>query len=782
MDSLEPASLPHAKFGVGQSVSRKEDPRLLTGGGRYTDDITLPEQAYATVLRSPYAHGELRGIDIAAARRLPGVLAVYTADDLISAGYNPLPCGLPLKSQDGAALIVPERHALAIGRVRFAGEPVALVVAESRAAAKDGAEAIELDVEALPAVTDLEEAIRPDAPQLYEEAPGNVCLDWRSGDQDAIANAFNTAAHVTRLKLKNSRIVVATMEPRGAVAEFNPKDKRFTLHLGCQGAFGMVASLGKGIMNLEPGALRVRSYDIGGSFGMKAPAYPEYVALLHAARALERPVKWIDERTESFVSDTHGRHAVVEAALALDKDGNFLAVSIDGLGSLGAYVTGFGPAIPTVNIVKNGVSLYRTPLFGVATRCVVTNTTPISAFRGAGRPEANYYMERLVEAAARETGRDPVALRRQNAIPADAIPYKAPSGLEYDSGEFAAVLDHSLEHADWQGFEARRAESEAAGKLRGRGIGFYLEVTAPPGKEMGGIRFEANGDVTIITGTLDYGQGHRSTFAQVLCDTLGVPFERVQLVQGDSDELKAGGGTGGSRSTMASGTAIIAASHTVIEQGRALAGHFLEAAVADIEFDAGTFRVAGTDREIAIMELAARLREAGQLPDDLPSGLDASLVVDSPPSAFPNGCHIAEIEIDPETGVSTVVRYTVVDDFGVLVNPMLVEAQVHGGVVQGIGQALGERVVYDEDGNLASGSFMDYALPKADELPDFAFASHEVPATTNPLGSKGCGEGGTSGALSAVMNAVNDALASRNVAAIDMPATPEAVWRALSDA
>jgi carbon-monoxide dehydrogenase large subunit len=390
-------------------------------------------------------------------------------------------------------------------------------------------------------------------------------------------------------------------------------------------------------------------------------------------------------------------------------------------------------------------------------------------------------MERLIDAAANETGRDPIELRRKNAIPADAIPWKAPSGLEYDSGDFETVLDKCIESADWNGFEARRKESEANGKLRGRGIGFYLEVTAPPGKEMGGLRFEPNGDVTIVTGTLDYGQGHRSTFAQILCDKLGVPFEKVQLIQGDSDQLLAGGGTGGSRSVMASGAAILTASDEVIEKGRALAGHVLEAAVADIEFDTGTFRVAGTDRGIGIMELAARIRDAGPLPDDLPAGLDTELVIDTPPSAFPNGCHVAEVEIDPETGTTRVVRYVVVDDFGVLINPMLVEAQVHGGVVQGIGQALGERVVYDEEGNLVSGSFMDYALPRADELPsEFQFGSHEVPAATNPIGSKGCGEGGTSGSLPAVINAVNDALASRNAAPIDMPATPERVWRALN--
>jgi len=780
MDTLDPASLPHAKFGVGQSVSRKEDPRLLTGGGRYTDDIVLERQAYASVLRSPYAHGELRGIDTGPALALPGVIAVVTGADLVAAGYNPLPCPLPIKSHDGAPLIVPDRHALAVGRVRYAGEAVALVVADSRAAARDGAEAIELDVEPLPAVTDLEAAIAPGAPQLHDEAPGNVALDWRYGDRDAIAAAFEGAAHVTRLKLANSRIVVASMEPRGAVAEWDDRTGRFTLHVGCQGAYGLAASLGKGIMKLEPGTLRVRSYDIGGSFGMKAPAYPEYVPLLHAAKALNRPVKWIDERTESFVSDHHGRHALVEASLALDTQGNFLAVRIEGLGSLGAYVAGFGAPIPCVNIVKNAVSLYKTPLIGVSTRCVLTNTTPVSAYRGAGRPEANYYMERLIEAAAKETGRDSVELRRQNAIPAEAIPWKAPSGLEYDSGEFEAVLDKCLAAADWEGFAARRKESEAAGRLRGRGMGFYLEVTAPPGKEMGGIRFEPNADVTIVTGTLDYGQGHRSTFAQILCDKLGVPFERVKLIQGDSDQLLAGGGTGGSRSVMASGTAILTASDQVIEKGRALAGHFLEAAMADIEFDNGAFRVAGTDRGIAIMDLAARVREAGALPDDLPTGLDAELVIDTPPSAFPNGCHVAEVEIDPETGTTRVVRYVAVDDFGVIVNPMLVEAQVHGGVVQGIGQALGERVVYDEDANLSSGSFMDYALPRADELPDFQFGAHEVPAATNPLGSKGCGEGGTSGALPAVMNAVNDALASRDAAPIDMPATPERVWRALN--
>jgi carbon-monoxide dehydrogenase large subunit len=624
--------------------------------------------------------------------------------------------------------------------------------------------------------------VRDEAPSLFE-GQGNVCLDWRFGDIEATEHAFAQAAHVTRLKIVSNRVVVAPMEPRAAVAAYDTGTARFTLHVGCQGVFGLRRALAEDILKIEPKQLRVIAGNVGGSFGMKASPYPEYVALLHAARELGRPVKWCDQRSESFVSDQQGRATITAGALALDGDGGILAVRVHTLADMGAYLTTFGPAMPTVNMQKNLPSLYRTPLIAISTRCAFTNTVPIGPYRGAGRPEANYIMERLIDTAARETGRDPAELRRRNLLPASAMPHRAPSGLEYDSGDFPALLEAGLARADWAGFETRRSASRRRGRLRGRGLACYLEVTAPSGKEMGGVRFEADGRVTVVTGTLDYGQGHASAFAQVLAARLGLPFGLIDLVQGDSDQLLAGGGTGGSRSIMASGKAIVEAAAAVVEKGRKLAGHVLETAEADIEFEAGFFRVAGTDRAVSLLDLAAEARQAAErLPDDVPKSLDAALVTDSPPSAFPNGCHVAEVEIDPETGLVKVARYVAVDDFGTLVNPMLAEGQVHGGVVQGIGQALMERTVYDGAGQLLSGSFMDYALPRADRVPPIEVAFHPVPARSNPLGVKGCGEAGVTGALPAVMNAVLDALAERGVTRLDMPATPERVWAALREA
>jgi carbon-monoxide dehydrogenase large subunit len=666
---------------------------------------------------------------------------------------------------------------MAADRVRHVGEILAVVVAKTRHGAQEAALRIAVEIEPLPVVTDPEEAVRDDAPRLYEEH-GNVCLDWRFGDAAATERAFAAAAHVTRLRMINNRVVVAAMEPRAALADYDPASGRFTLRVGCQGVFGLRQAIAQDILKIEPERVHVVADQVGGSFGMKSAAYPEYIACLHAARELGRPVKWRDDRHESFLSDQHGRAAIAEGALALDGEGNFLAVRLHCIGDMGAYLTNFGPVPPTLNIQKNLPSLYRTPQVAIRSRCVFTNTTPTGPYRGAGRPEANYYMERLIDAAARETGRDPAALRRQNMIPADAIPYTAASGLEYDSGDFPAVLDACLDKADWHGFEARRRASAQRGRLRGRGLACYLEVTAPAGKEMGGIRFEPDGRVTVVTGTLDYGQGHASAFAQVLADRLGVPFALIDLVQGDSDQLLVGGGTGGSRSIMASGKAIVDASEQVIAKGRALAGHFLEAAAVDIVFGDGAFRVAGTDRAIALLELAARTR-AADLPADLPDSLDVALISDTPPSSFPNGAHVAEIEIDPQTGAAALQRYTAVDDFGVLVNPMLVSGQVHGGVAQGIGQALLEATCYDRSGQLLSGSFMDYAMPRAETVPAIAVGYHPVPATTNPLGVKGCGEAGVTGALPAVINAVLDALAERGVRQIDMPATPERIWAAL---
>ena len=772
------ALLPHLKFGTGQSVSRKEDPTLVTGRGRFTDDIALPGQAFAHPLRSHSAHGIIRNLDVSPALAAPGVLAVYTAADMARARYGLLRCKLPLKSADGSALFVPPRPLMADGRVRYVGEILAVVVATTRHAAQEAAEHIHVEIDPLPVVTDVEAAARDDAPQVHE-GHGNVCLDWRFGDHEATERAFAAAAHVTRLKMTNNRVVVAAMEPRAAIAEYDREADHFTLRVGCQGVFGLRQAIATDILNVEPGQLRVLTGNVGGSFGMKSPPYPEYIACLHAARELGRPVRWRDERTDSFLSDQHGRGAIAEGELALDADGNFVAVRIHSIGDMGAYLSAVGAMPPTVNLQKNLPSVYRAPCMALSVRCVFTNTTPTGPYRGAGRPEANYYMERLIDAAARETGRDPAALRRQNMIPADAIPYKALSGLEYDSGDFAGVLDACLDKADWVGFEDRRRESARRGRLRGRGLGCYLEVTGPPGKEMGGIRFEPDGRITMVTGTLDYGQGHASAFAQVLVDRLGVPFELIDLLQGDSDQLLVGGGTGGSRSIMGSGKALIEASDQVIEQGRKLAGQFLEAAEVDITFDEGSFRVAGTDRAVSLLDLAARTRTADQLPADLPTTLDAELISDTPPSSFPNGCHVVEVEIDPDTGETVLQRYTAVDDFGVLINPLLVSGQVHGGVVQGIGQALMEATVYDGAGQLVSGSFLDYTLPRAEAIPPLVVGYHPVPATTNPLGAKGCGEAGVTGALPAVINAILDALAQRGVRQIDMPATPERIWTAL---
>jgi carbon-monoxide dehydrogenase large subunit len=767
---FDPARL---KFGVGQPVPRQEDPKLLQGQGRYTDDLALPGQLYAFVVRSPYAHAVLNGVDVTAARAAPGVHAVITAADL--ADYGDMTCAMPLKNADGSALRTTRRPALAGDKLRFVGDPVAVVVAETKAQAKDAAELVELDVEILDAVTEASAAAA--APLLYEDIAENCVLDFAFGDAGKVAAAFASAAHVQKLPIRNSRIVVAAMEPRSALGEF--AEGRYVLHVGCQGVFGLRNQLADDVLKVPKDQVRVRTGNVGGSFGMKANAYPEYLPLLHAAKMLGRPVKWTDERSGSFMSDQHGRDHEVEAELALDAEGRFLAVRLTSFANMGAYLSTVAPLMGTGNFVKNVQSNYTLPLIEVRTRCMLTNTTPVSAYRGAGRPEGNYFMERLIEEAAQAMGKSSVELRRLNHIKPDQFPYAAPSGSVYDGGDFSAILDEALKASDFAGFEARRAEAKTRGKLRGIGIGNFLECTAPPAKEQGGIRFEKDGTVTIITGTLDYGQGHWSAFAQVLHQYLGVPFESVRLLQGDSDELVAGGGTGGSKSLMASGAAIIEASALVVEKGKLAASYILESSVADIEFDAGQFTIAGTDRGVGIMELAARLRESHSLPSEVPASLDVQHVFDQAPMAYPNGCHVCELEIEPDTGHVKIVNYTSVNDFGVVVNPLLVAGQAHGGIVQGIGQILHEQVAYSEEGQLLSGSFMDYGLPRADDLPSFALVSHPVPCTTNPLGAKGCGEAGCAGSLPAVMNALVDALRPLGVNHLDMPVTPEKLWRAI---
>jgi aerobic carbon-monoxide dehydrogenase large subunit len=773
MDSFDDTALALTKFGVGQPVSRMEDPTLLRGKGSYTDDQNLPGQAYAVMVRSKHAHGILRGIDSTQAAKMPGVLAILTYADMEAAGFGPMKCGMNIPQRDGSPMKTPPRHSLAKDRVRYVGEAVACVVAETAVQAKDAAEAVELDIEELPAVTTPAQALAADATQIHDEAPGNLALDFHYGDAEAVKKAFAEAAHVTRLEINSNRIVVNPMEPRSAIG--NVEDGRWVLRVGCQGVMGLRGGLAKDVLNTTPDKVRVLTGNVGGSFGMKSQVYPEYGPLLLAAKKLGRPVKWTDERSESFLSDHHGRDHQRVAELALDKDGRFLAVRLTGTGNAGAYI--YPPMPATTNAVKNLIDVYATPAMEVNSKVVFTNTTPIAAYRGAGRPEANYYMERLIDTAAREMGIDRAELRRRNHIRPSALPYKAPSGMNYDSGEFTTVLDKALAAADWNGFDKRKAESAARGKLRGRGIGQYLEVTGPPSKEYGGIRFEADGSITMLSGTLDYGQGHATPFAQVLGEQLGIPVNRFRLLQGDSDQLKVGGGTGGSKSALVGSQAFLEAGDKLIEQGKQIAAHVMEAAVVDIEFANGRFTIAGTDRGVTILELAEKLRKGLKLPPDIPQSLDVSHISDNPPFSFPNGCHVAEVEIDRDTGVIEVVRYFMVNDFGTVINPMLTAGQAHGGVLQGIGQALMEYARFDEQGQPITGSFMDYAMPRATDAPGFSIENHSVPCKTNRLGVKGCGEAGCAGALPSVMNAVVDALGVRH---IDMPVTPEKVWRVLN--
>lgn len=778
---IDDESLATMKFGIGQPVVRNEDVRLIQGQGQYTDDVNLKGQAYGAMVRSRVAHGIIRKVDTSVAATMPGVLAVITADDLEKAGYADMAPRMPFKSTDGTPMHAMTRPVISKDKVRFVGDPLACVIAETETQARDAAEAVTVEIDALPAVIEAVDAIKPGAPIVYDEAPNNVGLTYTFGDAAKVDAVFAKAHHVTRVNLIDNRIVVNCMEPRACVADYDRKKERFTLYGPTQGVVSSRANAAE-IMKVPAEKMRFVSVNVGGSFGMKGSIFPEYVCALHAARALGRPVKITDQRSESFVSDHHGRDQEFIGELALDKDGTFLALRFTGFGNLGAYVTAMGPLFSTFNIVKHAISLYRTPLISMSTKCVFTHTVPITAYRGAGRPEGNYYMERLVDVAAAEMAIDPVKLRRKNHIRKNQIPYTAPTGSTYDSGDFPAMLDKALELADWKGFATRKRESAKRGKLRGRGIGQFLEVTAPVTKELGSIKFDKDGGVTIRTGTHDHGQGHWTTFAQVLNSQLGVPFDKIRLMQSDSDELIGGAGTGGSKSIMNSGTAIVEASAKVIEKGKAIASHILEAGVGDIEFKAGNFAIAGTDRSISIMDIAQKLRDGIDLPKDAPKSLDVDHFTNPLPATYPNGCHVCEVEVDPETGITEVVKYSMVGDFGTIINPIIVEGQVQGGVVQGIGQCLLESTVFTSDGQLVTGSFMDYAMPRADAMPDFANAFLNTPATTNPLGVKGCGEAGCSGALPSVMNALMDALSDYGVKHINMPATPKRVWQIIQDA
>jgi carbon-monoxide dehydrogenase large subunit len=779
-DRTTEIALSLTKFGVGQPVRRSEDPKLVRGEGCYTDDLSRAGQAYAVMVRGRDAHGTIRSIDTAAAKAMPGVLAVCTAADL--SAYGPLKCNLPLKNRDGSPMRYTPRPALAGDKVRFVGDPVACVIAETVAQAKDAAEAVTVDVEPLPVVLKPADAVKPGASLVFDAVPNNIALDFHYGDAAKVAEAFARAKHVTRLETSNQRLVVNAMEPRSAIGEYDNTDGKWTLYSSSQGVHGMKTSL-MDILSAPADKVRVVTGQVGGSFGMKASVYPEYVCILHAARLLGRPVKWTDERSGSFVSDHHGRAQDMVMEIAFDETAHILAIRLTGYGDMGGYLAAFGPLLPTGNQVKNITSVYRTPLIEVATKCVFTNTNFVSAYRGAGRPEGNYYVERALDLAASELGIDRVELRKRNMIRKSDLPFKAASEMTYDCGDFLGVLKKALEAADYAGFNKRKRESKKSGLLRGLGIGCYLEVTAAPGKELGAIHFEADGTVTIITGTLDFGMGHATTYAQILSDLLGVPFDRIRTVEGDSDRMAFGGGSGGSRSVMFVSTALSESAAIVIDSGKQIASHVLEASVRDIEFKAGRFTIAGTDRSIGLLDVAARLRAGLKLPDGVPSSLDVDHVVKDPvPSAFPNGCHIAEVEVDPETGAANVVRYTAVNDLGTIVNPLLVEGQIQGGVVQGLGQVLLEQAVYDSDGQLVTGSFMDYAMPRAHDAPMINIVSHPVPTKSNPLGAKGCGEAGTSGGLPSVANAVIDALSEYDIRHLEMPMTPARIWQAIQGA
>jgi carbon-monoxide dehydrogenase large subunit len=769
------------KFGLAQSVRRVEDPRLLLGNGRYTDDIVLPGMLFGIVLRSPHAAAKLGAIDTAAAGSVPGVKAIYTAADLNADGIGPLPCAVSLDNRDGSTMASPPHPVLADGAVRHVGDPVAFIVADSAKAARDAAELITVDYDIQPSVTDLATVTDAGAPSVWPEVQRNIVFDWEFGDRAKTDAQFAKAAHVTRLTLVNNRIVVSSMEARASIADFDAATGRWTLYANTQGGW-LVKGLIAPLFQAEPDRFRIITPDVGGGFGMKLFLYAEHVLTCYAARKLGRPVKWASERSEAFLCDTQGRDNLTLGELAIDADGKFLALRTRVVANMGAYLSNFGPYIPTIAGTSVIASVYGFQAVYANVVGVFTNTVPVDAYRGAGRPESNYLMERLVDAAARDLKIDRTELRRRNMVPTSAMPHTTPYGTTYDSGDFRMVLDAALKSMDYAGFAARRAEAAKRGKRRGLGLAYYLEATGGDPTERAEIRFADDGGVDVFVGTQSTGQGHETAYVQLTSQRLGIDAENIRIRQGDTDVIPVGGGTGGARSLYSEGQAILLTADSVIDKGRQAAAEVLEAAAADIAFADGRFSIVGTDRGVDIIALAATQRQkaaAGQ-----PAiTLDAAEVANIDKHTFPNGCHMAEVEVDPETGVVEIVRYRVSDDFGKAVNPLIVRGQVHGGVAQGFGQAVLERTAYDPaSGQLVSGSFMDYALPRADDLPEIEVDLLEVPCAGNPLGVKGAGEAGAVGSPPALINAIVDALSIDGVTHIDMPATPEKIWQALSTA
>lgn len=773
------------QFGISQHVERREDARLLVGGGAYADDTGFEGQAFAAFLRAPIGHGIIKGVDTSEAKAAPGVIAVFTGQDLKDAGIGAIPNVTPFPNRDGSEMLRTQRPAVAVDKIYHVGEIIAVVVAESTALAQDAVDLIMLDVDPLPALTDVTKAMAPDAPQLHEHIPGNVCLDFQIGDEEKASAAIDSAAHVVRLTLTTNRLVVASMEPRSAAARFLPEANDgagcYELISGSQGVNAMRNMLAGAIFNLPHEQMRVMTNDVGGGFGMKTQAYPEYVAILFAAKATGKPVKWQGTRSEAFLADNQARDGVMNGTMAFDENGRIQAFRVDMIASMGGYLSSHGPAAATRNVCNCLTGCYDNPALEFQVKCLMTNNIPIGPYRGAGRPEAAYMLERMMDHAARELGIDRVELRRRNFIKPEQMPYTTSLNQVYDSGEFEAEMDKALALAEWDSFEERRAESAKHGKLRGIGMSCFVETAGGMLQEGAKLVFAEDGIVEARLAVQSNGQGHATSFAQVVSDLLQVPYEKVRIVEGDSFETpNTGFASVASRSMALASGAISLTADAVIEKGKALAGHVLEAAEADIEYADGQFSVAGTDKAVSIFDLAEKARSLGDLPEGVPNSLDSEEDFESPEQTYPNGCHICEVEIEPETGVIDVLKYIAVDDCGTVINPMIVHGQVHGGVAQGLGQVLGEHAIYDEDGQLLAGSFMDYMMPRADDMPDMKLGFHSVPCTTNPVGAKGAGEAGTTGALAAGMNAIIDALSVRGITEFDMPATPPRIWAALN--
>ena len=774
------------EYGIGQSVPRVEDQRLLTGRGNYTDDRAVPGAAHMAVLRSPHAAATITEIDTSAARAMPGVIEVLTAGDLNADGIGGLACGVKRKQRDGSPMAEPPYPLLADGEVHLVGQAVAAVVAETRAQAMDAAEAIEVGYEASAPVTETARARDAGVAQVWAEVPNNESFLFELGNRAATDAAFAGAAHVVSVDLDVSRVATNTMEPRAAIGFFDPLEERYTLYAGVQSPHRLRNDLCANVFRIPEGKLRVISPDMGGGFGMRGSPFAEHALVLWAARRTGRPVRWTAVRSEALASDYHARDNVTRAELALDGDGTFLGFRVSTDAALGGFLSNTGPHSPTNNL--GGLSgVYRTPHVFAEVRGVYTHTSPTATYRGAGRPEASYAIERTIDVAAHELGIDPVELRRRNMIAPADLPWDTGFVFTYDSGEFERCLDKAVAAADRDGFAARRAASSDSGRLRGMGIASVIEIAGGPlpipNEESASVRFDTDGGVSVLMGTHSHGQGHETAFRQIASEALGVPFDSIRVHYGDTDLVHHGKGTFGSRSISVGGAALLRASEKIVDRARHIAAHLLEAAAADIAFADGVFSVTGTDREITLVEVAKASYQPARMPAGEELGLAESAIVLPPGPTYPNGCHVAEVEIDPETGVVTLAAYTVVDDVGVALNPMMVKGQVHGGVVQGAGQALMERIVYDPDsGQLLTGSFMDYAMPRADDFPFFDVHEHNVPSKNNPLGLKGAGEAGTVGALPAVMNAICDALRPLGIRHFDMPATPERVWAAIRSA